>query len=283
MRGVYVVIVAAAFAAWPASAAADITISGATIDGVTSTPVPPGSVLPAHLTGSATGGDKWKGTRYRFGTGASQCVDTDDVNGNNKTVNLNVTAPGTPGPYDAGFTATGENNCGGTQSAEKVLPSALRVMTPGANPNLPPRCGINVMLVLDKSGSIESSGQTENVREATRAFLNALSGTGASVSITDFSSTAKQQVGYTTVTARDDRGPVRVLPQERLQAERLHELASRVRRRQGGQRADPRRSRRLHDRRRPDRLHRRGGQGGDRVDGGRRERDASRRPRGRPS
>ena len=63
MRCVYVVIVAAAFAAWPASAAADITISGATIDGVSSTPVPPGSVLPAHLTGSATGGDKWMGTR----------------------------------------------------------------------------------------------------------------------------------------------------------------------------------------------------------------------------
>src|SRR4029078_9724445 len=81
-----------------------------------------------------------------------------------------------------------------------TLQDGLRVTTPAANPDLPPRCGINVMLVLDKSGSIQSSGQTETVRNATRASLDALSGTGAKVSIVDFSSTASRPVGYTTVT-----------------------------------------------------------------------------------
>ena len=56
------------------------------------------------------------------------------------------------------------------------------------------------MLVLDESGSIASSGQTETVKNATRAFLTALAGTGAKVSIVDFSSTAAWPVKYTTVT-----------------------------------------------------------------------------------
>jgi hypothetical protein len=82
-----------------------------------------------------------------------------------------------------------------------TLQDGLRVTAPAANPNLPPRCGINVMLVLDESGSIASSGQTETVKSATRAFLNALAGTGAKVSIVDFSSSAARPVPYTTVTA----------------------------------------------------------------------------------
>ena len=81
------------------------------------------------------------------------------------------------------------------------MKNALRVTKPGPNPDLPPRCGIDVVLVLDKSGSIASSGQTETVRKATRAFLAALAGTGAKVAIVDFSSSAANPVPYTTVTA----------------------------------------------------------------------------------
>jgi uncharacterized repeat protein (TIGR01451 family) len=186
-------------AAMPSGAAATLNVTSATIDGVTSTSSPPGGVLKARVTGEATGTDTWRGTRYRFGSNPGQCVDTADGAGT-KTVDLNVTAPGAPGNYDAGFTATGANNCSGTQSTEKVLTDALRVTTPGPNPDLPPRCGIDVMLVLDESGSIGSSGQTETVKAATRSFLDALSGTGARVSIVDFSSTAGRPVGYTTVT-----------------------------------------------------------------------------------
>src|SRR6185295_751682 len=68
------------------------------------------------------------------------------------------------------------------------------------NPNLAANCGLDVMLVLDKSGSIQSSGATEKVRNAARAFLKGLSGTGSKVSIIDFSSTAARPIGYTTVT-----------------------------------------------------------------------------------
>jgi hypothetical protein len=146
-------------------------------------------------------GQTWRGTQYRWDDNQRQCVNTGDRTGSGQAVDFNVTAPGDPGDYDAGFTARGANDCTGVESAEKVLTNALRVTQPGPNPNLPPRCGIDVMLVLDKSGSIASSGATEAVRNATRAFLTALSGTGAAVSITDFSTTAEWQVDYTTVTA----------------------------------------------------------------------------------
>ena len=190
----------AALGAAPGTAAGTLTVSSATIDGVSSTSGPPGSVMKAGVTGGTTGGDKWRGTQYRFGSDAPQCVDTGDQNGTGKTVSFNLTAPGTPGNYDAGFTARGENNCSGKQSNEKLLPDGLRVTDPARNPNLPARCGINVMLVLDESGSIAQSGATDKVRAAANAFLSALSGTGSKVSIVDFSTSAAQQVPYTTVT-----------------------------------------------------------------------------------
>jgi uncharacterized repeat protein (TIGR01451 family) len=174
-----------------------LTVTNATIDGVTSTSSPPGGVMEARVTASATGSDDWRGTQYRLGAGSKICVNTTNTSGS-RTNAFNVTAPGDPGNYDAGFTARGTDACGGAQSAEKVLQQALRVTTPAPNPTLSPRCGINVMLVLDESGSIGSSA--DEVRDAARAFLNALAGTGSAVSIIDFSTTATRQVKYTTVT-----------------------------------------------------------------------------------
>ena len=120
--------------------------------------------------------------------------------GADNAVLFNVTAPEDPGTYDVGFTATGASDCGGEQGTELKLTDALTVTEPAPNPALPQQCGIDVMLVLDESGSIQSSGATEKVRRATRAFLNSLSGTGCRVSIIDFSTTAAWPVGYHVVT-----------------------------------------------------------------------------------
>ena len=59
------------------------------------------------------------------GDNGRQCVNTDDKSGNNRPVEFNVTAPGDPGNYNAGFTARGANDCGGDESNEKVLTNAL--------------------------------------------------------------------------------------------------------------------------------------------------------------
>jgi hypothetical protein len=188
-------------AAWPSTASAALQVTSATIDDSTSTSSPPGGVMRARVTVKRTSGDDWHSTRVTIGS-TTDCVDTDNHDGSGTdSDSFNVTAPGGPGtgPYDVTFIAYEDGNCGGT-SGEKVLTDGLRITPPAKNPNLPPKCGINVMLVLDESGSIAQSGATQAVRDATRAFLNALKGTGSDVSIVDFSTQAQRPVPYTTVT-----------------------------------------------------------------------------------
>jgi hypothetical protein len=193
----------AVLAAWPSAASAELTISSAKLNGATSVSSPPGGVFNARVTGSG-GGQQWGGTQWRFGSDAKECANTNNATGE-QSVDFDVTSPGQPGKYNAGFTARENGNpCGGETSAEKVLEQALTVTAPARNPDIPRRCGINVMLVLDESGSIASSNATEKVRRAVRAFLNALSGTGSSVSIIDFSTTAERQKDYIQVTGQVD-------------------------------------------------------------------------------
>ena len=157
--------------------------------------------MNASVTANVSPGTTWRATDVAFGSQRPDCVDHGDQGSGTGTASFRVTAPGTPGSYDVGFTPNEANDCKGTAGGTLTLTDGLVVSAPGPNQNPPARCGINVMLVLDKSGSIGTSGATEKVRNAARAFLASLSGTGSKVSITDFSTTAAQQVGYTTVTA----------------------------------------------------------------------------------
>ena len=190
-----------AVVAGPGTASAALQVSGVTLDGATSVSTPPGGVLTAKVTTKTTSPTStWRSTRQRLDS-ALTCVNTGNQSGTGThSVSYDLTAPGVPGAYDAGFTAASGESCAGTQSPETVLEEGIRVTTPAPNPNLAERCGINVMLVLDKSGSIASSGATDTVRAAARGFLQALSGTGSTVSIVDFSTTAAQPVPYTSVT-----------------------------------------------------------------------------------
>lgn len=65
---------------------------------------------------------------------------------------------------------------------------------PIANPDLDRACGLNVMVILDESGSIAQSGATEDVRNAYRAFISSLNNTGSSVATVEFSSQARLPV-----------------------------------------------------------------------------------------
>ena len=72
---------------------------------------------------------------------------------------------------------------------------------PAKNPPFPSRCGLNVILVLDESGSIGTSKATDQVKNAARAFLTPLAGTGSKVAVVEFSTAAHLGVAYQTVTA----------------------------------------------------------------------------------
>ena len=171
------------------------TQSGGT--GAQSVSTPPGGVLSARVIANATGSSKWRATSWQIGPNGD-CADHSDQSGSGKSATFNVTAPGTPGDYGATFTPRGDNNCGGEQGTPVSLVNGVRVTAPAPNPKLKSECGLNVMFILDKSGSIGDSA--DDVRNAARAFLTGLSGTGSKVSIIDFSTSANRPIDYTTVT-----------------------------------------------------------------------------------
>jgi uncharacterized repeat protein (TIGR01451 family) len=191
----------AALAAWQGaalgisidSAKLDVTSNGDT-NPATSVSSPAGGVIRADLD---TSSGSWQSTRYDIksdppSTGTSTC--------HNGGGDFDLTAPAAPGTYDVEFQVFEKSNCSGSASGVKVLDKGLEVTAPRANPNLPARCGIDVQLILDRSGSIGSThGATEAVRSAAKAFVGALSGTGSKVAIIDFSSTAALRIPYTTV------------------------------------------------------------------------------------
>lgn len=82
-----------------------------------------------------------------------------------------------------------------------LAPVVATAAEPITNPDLEAACGIDVILVLDESGSIGTSGATQDVKNAYNAFIGALSGTGSDVAVIEFSSSATRVIEYTTVTA----------------------------------------------------------------------------------
>lgn len=75
---------------------------------------------------------------------------------------------------------------------------------PAPNPDMQQACGMDALIILDESGSVEN--YTENVRDAFRAFTSALRNTGSRIAVTEFSTVARlpltgaAQRAYTTVT-----------------------------------------------------------------------------------
>jgi uncharacterized repeat protein (TIGR01451 family) len=212
----------AALVAWPGVAAA-LTISGATLDTtsngytdpVTSVSSPAGGVLRAEVAATST--SSWSSTRWDLkpddpppGTATGACV---DHNTGNRDVDFDVTAPANATAnsikYDADFQGFTNGSC--TQGGSNTFPldKAIEVTAPTKNPDLAPRCGINVILILDESGSINPDGPTDYapaVRSAAKAFLDSLSGTGSKVALIAFSTTAKEEIPYTTVDSASITG-----------------------------------------------------------------------------
>ncbi len=120
------------------------------------------------------------------------------------TATFDVPAPrgarNTAVDYDVEVVAWPNTNCtSGTSSAATSRQDAIRVVPPSPNDDLEESCALNLILVLDASSSITAALATQ-VRQASIAFLNALAGTGARVSIVEFSTDASRPVPHTPVT-----------------------------------------------------------------------------------
>ena len=79
------------------------------------------------------------------------------------------------------------------------VPAAHAAVAPVANPEIEEKCGLPITLVLDASGSIQSSNAVNKVRDAAEAFLDALSNTNSSVRVTQFGTVAEQLAPSTVV------------------------------------------------------------------------------------
>jgi uncharacterized protein YegL len=78
-------------------------------------------------------------------------------------------------------------------------PAPLTKPTVVNNPDLQASCGLDVILVLDESGSISGSSVTA-VRNAAQAFVSGLLNTGSRLAIVEFNAVARRPIGYTLVT-----------------------------------------------------------------------------------
>ena len=61
---------------------------------------------------------------------------------------------------------------------------------PADNPDLERSCGLNILVILDESSSIEISDATDDVRTAFKAFTGALKNTASSMAVADFGTVA---------------------------------------------------------------------------------------------
>ena len=77
-------------------------------------------------------------------------------------------------------------------------PASAAVPT-APNPPIADSCGLTVTLVLDASGSIDSSNAVADVRGAATAFLDSLRNTGSSARVTQFATVSAELAPSTLV------------------------------------------------------------------------------------
>lgn len=168
--------------------------------------------LPVKITLNLNTNTNWRSTSYRYVKSDStsdtwSCLDTTNYSGNSgvKNTEIVINAPSTTGTYQLFVRAhASTDNCSETPVSGRTTQMPVVVVGQPSttnNPDLATACGLNVILVLDESYSIQLSNATGNVRTAANAFLDGLLDTGSKVAIVEFNSAARQVYGFTTVTA----------------------------------------------------------------------------------
>ena len=176
---------------------------------------PNGAGYDIRIVANLSGGTDWESTSWSS-AGVTRCVDhgDEDENGTHtRTLKYEYESnpalkeappralpdPDKVGPSEHVFPPPvgassqltirlfDNDNCGGNALASQSV--SITTKTPGANEALTVACQVlKVAVVLDESGSIGDSA--DEVREATKALARGLSGTGASMAVFKFSSSA---------------------------------------------------------------------------------------------
>ena len=154
--------------------------------------VPPGAVVDVKVDATlGSGGDDFQSIRYQVDGGTfSTCSNGPNFNSSGSvTYYVNdVTLPETAGSHTIGLELYASDNCSGTKTPASTT---FTTKTPAANPDLAKKCDLKVAVVLDESGSIQSAGATQNVRDAAKAFANGLVGSGSQIGVIEFNTDAR--------------------------------------------------------------------------------------------
>ncbi|MCB0113233.1 MAG: VWA domain-containing protein, partial [Caldilineaceae bacterium] len=193
-------------------ATALLAFTGSSVQ-ATPDPVVAGGAVEVTFTTTVQSGEDLEAVEYRFvlsGASGGDWLCEDVANGTNTGQEyertFSVNAPSTPGDYTLEARARDDNSgnqCSGSGAFSNIVSTSITVEEPYVepNPDLPDACGLDVMLILDSSGSIDTAGQVDNVRNAAQSFVNSLAGTGSRLAVVEFASTAYVPIGYTSVNA----------------------------------------------------------------------------------
>jgi uncharacterized repeat protein (TIGR01451 family) len=83
--------------------------------------------------------------------------------------------------------------------AVPLSPPANAAVAPSPNPEIPQACGIDLTLVLDASGSIESSHAVDKVRQAGSTLLDSLSNTSSTARVIQFATLSERLASRTQI------------------------------------------------------------------------------------
>jgi len=173
-----------------------------------------GGTLNVTMTVTGTGSgnaDDWESTSYRISTsppGTMTCSDTANFPPPSSpyTQTFSIIVPANSGTFNLYFRAHDGNSCtspgsGNTlQSNLVTLKNSLTVQPPVTNPPLEEACGLDIVLVLDVSGSI--GGNLGDVQNAAIDFIDAfLPGTPTLIGLVKFNDTATMLENLTNNTA----------------------------------------------------------------------------------
>ena len=176
-----------------------ISIESVTLNGGSSVNVPPSTSITAAVTVKLTGSYVWKATRYRIEGGSWNCVNTADYSSGTNTVTFPITAPANTGTYDVDFRAYEDDTCSGTHTSSTTLTDGITVSIP--NPTLSSSCGIDMILVIDSSASIDNTELTQ-MKTAFKGFVDAfLPNTPTQISVIEFDTTAHTFYNYSNTPA----------------------------------------------------------------------------------
>ncbi|MEK6676181.1 MAG: VWA domain-containing protein, partial [Planctomycetota bacterium] len=162
------------------------------------------SVSMTVVTSGSSSADDWESSSWQIATASGTWLCTNSANftsSGTHTTSFTIIAPATTGVYHSYFRAHDGDTCGGSAISKPVqLVNSVTIEPQEPNPVLDEACGLDIVLVLDVSGSI--GGNITQVKDAANAFVNAfLPGTPTLIGLVKFNETAVVLEDLTSDTA----------------------------------------------------------------------------------